>query len=356
MNCEEVKEELAEFLDGTLDIERAREIENHFSACSRCNAESESLADCKRLVSSLPVVEPPAGFTTRVMAQVHDVVHRPSIWQRLFLPLRIKIPLQATAVVLIGILSIYVYQRENGYESPAPTISRDRLSAGKSEFTQAPTAIEKKNESGASPGPRASVQEPAKPASPAAPRTSAAEVPQSSLKDKKEQSDSAAPYSPGTSEERKTPPAEEAGTAPSSLESLRQERTGTAGPSADRASSSQDQPAPDYELVVRLRSPERRDQAPADPTDVLGKSAEKDKLLQGRRGSIAGETAASPSTPPLARTVWYSVPQNRYEEFKKNLAAQGTIEFETAASTKEKETARKPEDLLSIKVTIMPPR
>jgi hypothetical protein len=109
-------------------------------------------------------------------------------------------------------------------------------------------------------------------------------------------------------------------------------------------------------LVVRLRSPERREQRPADSTDVFSKSAEKDRPLQGRRGGIAGETAASPSTPPLARTVWYSVPQNRYEEFKKNLAAQGTIEFETAASTKEQETARKPEDPLSIKVTILPPR
>src|ERR671918_1220834 len=108
MNCEQIEKQLAEFLDGTLDMERAKEIENHLAACSRCHAESESLADGKRLVSALPVVEPPADFTARVMAQVHDGVRRPSIWQRLFLPLQIKIPLQATTVVLISIFSIYV--------------------------------------------------------------------------------------------------------------------------------------------------------------------------------------------------------------------------------------------------------
>ena len=112
MNCEEVQKYLADFLDKSLDIERTQEIEDHLAACSLCSEEVASLAECHRLVSGLPVVEPPVGFTTRVMAEVREAAHPPSLWERLFLPLRIKIPLQATAVVLIAVLAAYIYQKE----------------------------------------------------------------------------------------------------------------------------------------------------------------------------------------------------------------------------------------------------
>src|SRR4029434_3750635 len=43
---------------------------------------------------------------------VRKAANPPSIWERLFLPLRIKIPLEATAVVLIAVLAAYIYQKE----------------------------------------------------------------------------------------------------------------------------------------------------------------------------------------------------------------------------------------------------
>ena len=69
MNCEEVQKYLSDFLDKSLDNERAQEIEDHLAACSLCSEEMASLAECQRLVSGLPVVEPPVGFTNRVMAR-----------------------------------------------------------------------------------------------------------------------------------------------------------------------------------------------------------------------------------------------------------------------------------------------
>ena len=112
MNCEEVQKYLSDFLDKSLDVERTQEIEDHLAACSLCSEEVASLAECHRLVSGLPVVEPPVGFTNRVMAEVREAAHPASLWERLFLPLRIKIPLQATAVVLIAVLAAYIYQKE----------------------------------------------------------------------------------------------------------------------------------------------------------------------------------------------------------------------------------------------------
>src|SRR5215468_6266219 len=112
MNCAEVQKYLSDFLEKSVDNERARAIEDHLAVCSLCNEELAGLAECQRLVSSLPVVEPPLGFTSRVMARVREAEHSPSLWKRLFWPLRIKIPLQATAVVLIAVLAAYIYQKE----------------------------------------------------------------------------------------------------------------------------------------------------------------------------------------------------------------------------------------------------
>src|SRR5262249_60220657 len=48
-----------------------------------------------------------------------------SLWERLFLPLRIKIPLQATAVVLIAVLTAYIYQNEPLQHEPLVTFQYD---------------------------------------------------------------------------------------------------------------------------------------------------------------------------------------------------------------------------------------
>src|SRR5262245_13023423 len=112
MNCVEVQKYLSDFLEKSVDNERARVIEDHLAVCSSCSEELAGLAECQRLVSGLAKLEPPLGFTSRVMARVREAEHPPSLWERLFWPLRIKIPLQATAVVLIAVLAAYIYLNE----------------------------------------------------------------------------------------------------------------------------------------------------------------------------------------------------------------------------------------------------
>src|SRR4029453_15882958 len=112
MNCGEVQKYLSDFLDKSLDNERARAIEYHLAACSRCSEEMTSLAECQRLVSGLPAVELPLGFTNRVRARGGEETNPPKLLGRSFFPLRIKVPLQATAVVLIAVLAAYIYQKE----------------------------------------------------------------------------------------------------------------------------------------------------------------------------------------------------------------------------------------------------
>ena len=83
MNCVDARKHFADLLDHSRD-ERLRKVNDHLTACDRCTEELAAHAACQQLVSGLPPVTPPVGFTTRVMAAAREIAHRPSLWERLF--------------------------------------------------------------------------------------------------------------------------------------------------------------------------------------------------------------------------------------------------------------------------------
>ena len=138
MNCEEVSKHLTEYLDKTLDTAMTTRVATHVISCALCRAESNELADCIQQVATLPAVDVPLGFAQRVMAHVHDIEPRGSLWQRLVPPLSRRVPVQATAVAVVAICAVALYQKEqplkqNGDVSVAlrsanqTTVSENRL-------------------------------------------------------------------------------------------------------------------------------------------------------------------------------------------------------------------------------------
>jgi len=119
--CEEIQAWLSDYLEGTLESGRHRAVEDHLYLCPNCLAVVDDLAESIKSVASLPSVDPPLGFTQRVMAQVREEVARPSLWERIFQPFSIKIPIHATAVVLVGVLAVYLYQKS---EAPQRELSK----------------------------------------------------------------------------------------------------------------------------------------------------------------------------------------------------------------------------------------
>ncbi len=119
--CEEIQAKLSDYLEGSLDSGNQRAVEDHLYLCPICLAEADALADSIKSVASLPSVDPPPGFTQKVMAQVREEAARPSLWERIFQPLSIKIPIHATAVVLVGIIAVYLYQKG---EAPQRELSK----------------------------------------------------------------------------------------------------------------------------------------------------------------------------------------------------------------------------------------
>ena len=387
MNCGEVQKYLSDFLDKSLDNERARAIEDHLAACSRCSEEMTSLAECQRLVSGLPAVELPLGFTNRVMARVREAANPPSLWERLFLPLRIKIPLEATAVVLIAVLAAYIYQKEplqresivgiqpessfrekNETDRLAPSVAPAPNSKTKEVAEETKPQVQefkdsiqvkdlqsrpKPEEQDNAPGtarPQDQVRSPATfspvPLQEKSSAASEAAFPrreQSSSSREAQSKEALTPTPPPVSAAKSSfsPEARERSAA-SSLDTL---RSGTVVGVAVPA---------DHELAIRLKEPVRDDKAMGDRSASsaqaerrsLTSQEEVKNLDQARRRAI--QTGQS-------QTAWVTIARNQYELFKKELADLGNIEVESSTPDRNNDAIAKSSDQLRIKVTILPP-
>jgi hypothetical protein len=110
MTCPEARELLSALLDDALSPAERQAIDAHLRTCAECARELTELRETVALLERLPPVHAPAGFVDRVV----ETAYRPS-WPRrvadaLFRPLRVKLPLEAAAVVLVSISALYVYQ------------------------------------------------------------------------------------------------------------------------------------------------------------------------------------------------------------------------------------------------------
>ena len=395
MNCVEARKHFAALLDHSRD-ERLRKVNDHVTACSRCTEELADLAACHRLVAALPPVEAPVGFTARVMAEVRETAHRPSLWERLFSTIP-KLPLQATAVVVIAVLAGFIYQKESGHREwttsvpPAGPLQKqdeaDKLPPGadgapaaelkmqesdeagtqeptvkRSPQTEQPRLFAEPEEQsniigGVQPGgrkvapPPASVNPakvaPSKPKEESSPANETGSVRQEqSLRLGGAQAKGVPPSAPLRDNDSPAQGGTSAGESPTSA-SLEERR---ARSSLD-ALSSGTAGFVDRELILRLKQPARVDRSTEAASELersqAGPSpsqAQFKDLDQGRQRTI--ETGQP-------QTVWTMIDASQYEGFKKELAGLGNIESELPAPAHKNDV--KPADQLRIKLTILPP-
>jgi hypothetical protein len=388
MNCGEVQKYLSDFLDKSLDNERARAIEDHLAACSRCSEEMTSLAECQRLVSGLPAVELPLGFTNRVMARVREAANPPSLWERLFLPLRIKIPLEATAVVLIAVLAAYIYQKEplqresivgiqpessfrekNETDRLAPSVApapnsktkevaeetKPRVQEFKDSIQvkdlQSRPKPEEQDNAPETARPQDQVRSPAtfspvplQEKSSAASEAASARREQSSFSREAQSKEALTPTPPPVSAAKSSfsPEARERSTA-SSLDTL---RSGTVVGVAVPA---------DHELAIRLKEPVRDDKAMGDRLASGGAQAVRRSLTSQEEVKNLDQARQRAIQTGQSQTAWVTIARNQYELFKKELADLGNIEVESSTPDRNNDAIAKSSDQLRIKVTILPP-
>ena len=115
MECAGMKELLSEYIDGTLDARTRATVDEHLLSCRDCREELASLRALVRALESMDPVKAPEDF----LEQLHDRMASPSIFakiiRKLFVPMRIKIPLEfasAVAMVILVFALVNVQQKE----------------------------------------------------------------------------------------------------------------------------------------------------------------------------------------------------------------------------------------------------
>lgn len=111
MNCAWSKKLFSEYIDGVLDSDSKAQLEEHLLQCSDCR---RSLVELKALVGELRAVEPvkaPDDFLDQLHERIEPRFSIGKILRTLFVPMRIKIPVQfvtatATAVLVFSVINL----------------------------------------------------------------------------------------------------------------------------------------------------------------------------------------------------------------------------------------------------------
>lgn len=108
---EELRSMLPAMAGGDLSKTELALLEQHLAECRECRAELAELQLVLQAMRETPELEPPPWLATRIMAQVREEAASRTGWfARLFLPLQIKLPLEALALVMICATVWYVVQ------------------------------------------------------------------------------------------------------------------------------------------------------------------------------------------------------------------------------------------------------
>jgi hypothetical protein len=110
MNCKDVENNLPLYKDDVLSVADKQTFEQHLKSCPKCAKALAQLQKTGRLVEELAEVEPPPWFKQKIMSRVREEAAKKSLAQKWFYPLRIKIPVQIMATIVIAVFAVYIYR------------------------------------------------------------------------------------------------------------------------------------------------------------------------------------------------------------------------------------------------------
>jgi TolA-binding protein len=263
MTCHEAREAFSDLHDDVLPQPARDAVRGHLQVCPACQAEWSAFQQTIQALSTLGSAEPSPGFAARIRQQLDA----PRWWERaarwLFLPVRVKMPVHAAALLVLGLAGLLLYERSPDlHKSTQPLTTRPPAAARGAlrapapaeapELSRVPEAVKAKE--GGAPPPAAEsrtgdtpaqVPGPSAPAQPVAPADVTQAPPRDeqardaqAVQDKLREAEQAAPTADAL---QKTEAAPEArlGQADSALSARRPEesppREVESGPAASRA-------------------------------------------------------------------------------------------------------------------------
>ena len=111
MQCNDIQEKLSAYIDGDISSEERTLIDEHLKSCEQCNETLAEVTKTTEYVRDLGDIEPPAWLTQNIMTKIRSEAGKEkSIWQKLFYPLHIKLPVEAAVAVLLAVTTIYIFR------------------------------------------------------------------------------------------------------------------------------------------------------------------------------------------------------------------------------------------------------
>ncbi|MBP1597467.1 MAG: putative zinc-finger [Acidobacteria bacterium] len=117
MRCGVARNWLFRLLDRELSREEEVELEDHLASCPSCMREWRILTLPQRIARSIPVLEPPPCFYSRLRARLEMQKQSITIWQIIIGLSRQIVPALATVTLLI--ISLFAYLEFRG---PSPDL------------------------------------------------------------------------------------------------------------------------------------------------------------------------------------------------------------------------------------------
>ena len=111
MTCQDARDRLSELLDGVLDDEARRSLDAHLGTCADCTRERDRLRATISLLHAVAPARAPAGFVDRVLAAAQPTPWYRRLLRHVILPWRVKLPIEAAAVVLVGVGVAFLWER-----------------------------------------------------------------------------------------------------------------------------------------------------------------------------------------------------------------------------------------------------
>jgi hypothetical protein len=388
MNCEQVQARLPEYLENSLNASTVANFEGHMSSCSSCRFEAEILMACIKHVRAFPQVEPPIGFAQRVITHMREIEGKATFWDRWFAPLRTKLALQATALVLISILALQLFQKDQRFErrllplEPGTAPNRDSKRSQTAALDEDPVDIRQEETSGA----RQAVAKGTDETTSEQPAEKSAASSDSTIDSRRKHVAAA----------RTSPP--EATFRAGEHDSLSGNVPGRAGPTAPREILSGPSPLVRQLPKPSVRTPlpvaaesQSRSRAPRStqtldlfrgasillPTEIQKFPAFADaelvlrrhRVTTSERGESSGALNAAREQRPLSleplidkiaeitipQTMWLGIRHSQYEQLKKQLSIVGSIESEYRRRLDDQDSASPADPQLRIMLVVFPP-
>ncbi|MBA4389950.1 MAG: hypothetical protein C0399_03330 [Syntrophus sp. (in: bacteria)] len=142
--CGDIENKLSAYLDGAVSAGEKQLIEEHLADCAHCSATLSELKKTGDLLRSLEEVDPPPWFTQKIMVRVREeATSKKGLFEKLFYPFHIKIPIEVMATCLVAVLVFSVY-RTSGPEIKV-------LHEPQESLTTIPQELARKQDDGAPP-------------------------------------------------------------------------------------------------------------------------------------------------------------------------------------------------------------